>query len=292
MPPMFIPVINSVKGAWHVRLLVTVSLATAPLSWADEKPETSLIDQARAAAEKGDVTGAMLLSGKALAEKKDAKTLKLHAQLCEASKHYEGQLEAYAELIKLEPEVPTWLNQSGVAKFMAGDFRGSVEDFDAFLEKVPSAMPRHWQRGLSQYGAGLFEEGRAQFEAHQKVNPNDVENAAWHFLCVASLEDVEAARKAIIPIRGDGRVPMPEVHDLFSGKGGEEAVLKAANAAAPQKRNHLCYAHLYLALYKEALGNTAEALKHYKLASVDYSMSHYMGETARVFYESRRKSER
>jgi len=272
-----------------LQLLVAAGLASASLLWADDESATSLLEQARAAAKKGDVTEAMLLSGKALKEKKDVGTLKLHAQLCEASKHYAGQVEAYAELIKLEPKVPAWLNQSGVAKFMAGDFKGSVEDFDAYLKLAPNMMPRHWQRGLSQYGAGLFKEGRAQFEAHQKVNPNDVENAAWHFLCVASLEDVDAARKAIIPIRGDGRVPMPEVHDLFSGKGSEDAVLKAANAEHPQKRNHLCYAHLYLALYKEALGQDAEALKHYKLAAVDYSMPHYMGETARVFYESRQK---
>ena len=282
--------IISVKEAGFARLLFVVGLASVSLSLADEKPTTSLLDQARAAAETGDVTGAMLLSEKALKEKKDVDTLRLYALLCKKSHRYAGQIEAYAELIKLQPEVPTWLNQSGEAKFMAGDFKGSVEDFDAFLEKAPSVMPRHWQRGLSQYGAGQFKEGRAQFEAHQKVNPNDVENAAWHFLCVASLEGAESARKAIIPIHGDGRVPMPEIHDLFSGKGSEEAVLKATNAEHPQQRDHLCYAHLYLALYKEAIGKKAEALKHYKLAAVDYSMSHYMGETARVFYESRKNT--
>jgi lipoprotein NlpI len=130
----------------------------------------------------------------------------------------------------------------------------------------------------------MFKEGRVQFEAHQNVNRNDVENAAWHFLCVASLEGAEAARKALISIQGDRRVPMAQIHDLFADKGTEEAVIKAAG----ENRDHLCYAHLYLALYKEALGKTEEALKHYKLAAEDHKMPHYMGETARVFYESRK----
>ena len=183
------------------------------------------------------------------------------------------------------------LHRRGVAKFMAGDFKGSVNDFDAFLEKAPSNLPRHWQRGLSQYGAGLYTEGRKQFEVHQTVNKHDVENAVWHFLCVVQLEGLEAARKALIPIKGDSRVPMAQIHTLFAGKGSEEDVLTAARASKNEaaQRNHLCYAHLYLALYEEALGNAEKALKHYKLAAIDYKMPHYMGQTARVFYEARKK---
>ncbi len=80
---------------------------------------------------------------------------------------------------------------------------------------------------------------------------------------------------------------MKEVHDLFAGRATEEDVL---NAAAPdddgvltqRERNHLCYAHLYLGLYHEAMGNTAESKKHIRLAAIDYSMDHYMGKTAIV----------
>jgi len=53
---------------------------------------------------------------------------------------------------------------------------------------------------------------------------------------------------------------MKEVHDLFGGWGSVEAVLKAAALRDPDNlsehdRNHLCYAHLYLALYFEAMGD-------------------------------------
>ena len=57
------------------------------------------------------------------------------------------------------------------------------------------------QRGISQYCLGDFAGGRQQFEIHRKVNPNDVENAAWHYLCVAKTDGQDVARQSLIPIK-------------------------------------------------------------------------------------------
>ncbi len=176
----------------------------------------------------------------------------------------------------------------GQKLFFEAKVAESVAAFDKVIELQPEAKPQLWQRGLALYYADKFAEGRDQFETHQTVNTADVENAAWHFLCVARLEGVEGARKHFIPIEGDSRVPMKEVHQLFAGKGSEEAVLKAAeNGDESSKRNQLCYAHLYLGLYYEALKDTAKAKEHMLKAANDYSMDHYMGETARVHLKVR-----
>lgn len=225
-------------------------------------------------------------------EAKSEQALRFEASRSEQERRFGDAIEAYTELLKRHPEESRFWHRRGVMKFMAGDFAGSVKDFDTFLKQQPSQMPYHWQRGLSQYGAGLYQEGRAQFEAHQKVNSNDVENAVWHFLCVVKLEGADAARRALIPIEGDTRVPMAQIHDLFAGEGTEAKVLEAASDAqtpAARRKNHLCYAHLYLGLYHEGIGNEEKALKHLKLAAVDHFQPHYMGETARVFYEARKK---
>jgi hypothetical protein len=60
--------------------------------------------------------------------------------------------------------------------------------------------------------------------------------------------------------------------------------MKAAEAGdeGPQKRNQLCYAHLYLGLYFEALGDNDKAKEHILKAAVDYKMDHYMGRCAQV----------
>jgi lipoprotein NlpI len=180
--------------------------------------------------------------------------------------------------------------QEGVAAFFEAKPKESVEAFDKLIAIAPDSAPQLWQRGLSLYYVEKFAEGRKQFELHQTVNPNDVENAAWHFICVAKAESLEAAQKALIPIEGDTRVPMKEVHDLFAGKGTAEAVMKAAEqgaAGSEALKNQLCYAHLYLGLYEEALGNKEQAKDHMLKAAVDYKMDHYMGKTAQVHVKLR-----
>lgn len=191
-------------------------------------------------------------------------------------------LFGFAPAAPAEEKSPeAWMEQ-GVTAFFEARIAESVAAFDEVAKAAPQAKPRLWQRGLALYYAERFQEGREQFEIHQTVNAHDVENAAWHFLCVARLEGVETARKHLIPIRGDSRVPMSQVHELFAGKGSVEAVLEAAGAGeeSERRRNHLCYAHLYLGLYFEALGDEAKAREHILKAAKDYEMDHYMGKTA------------
>jgi lipoprotein NlpI len=177
-----------------------------------------------------------------------------------------------------------WFNE-GVRLFFAADIAGSEKAFDRVVALSPEAMPHLWQRGLVLYYAKRYADGRAQFERHQTVNPNDVENAAWHFLCVTKLEGLAPARAAFIPIAGDARVPMREIHALYAGTGTAEAVLRAADAdgmPTPDERDHLCYAHLYLGLFFEVTGDEAKARSHLRQAAIDYRMDHYMGKVAQV----------
>jgi lipoprotein NlpI len=180
------------------------------------------------------------------------------------------------------------LFRTGVRHFFEARPKESVAAFDRLIALSPNLKPQLWQRGLALYYAGDFQEGRRQFEAHQTVNTADVENAAWHFLCVARAENVESARAALIPIEGDSRIPMKQVHELFSGKGSVEEVLKAAESGEGENlRNHRCYAHLYLGLYFEALGDETKAKAHMIKAARDYSMDHYMGRCAQVHVKVR-----
>jgi lipoprotein NlpI len=186
------------------------------------------------------------------------------------------------------PADPNQLFREGVQAFYDAKPKESVEAFDKLIVLSPESKPQLWQRGLSLYYAGEYKAGREQFETHQTVNTADVENAAWHFICVARAESVEAARKALIPIEGDSRVPMKQVHELFAGKGSVEDVLKAAELGEGEAlKNHRCYAHLYLGLYFEALGDEAKAKEHMLKAAKDFQMDHYMGKCAQVHVKVR-----
>lgn len=180
---------------------------------------------------------------------------------------------------------PRVFQEKGVEAFKQGRIREAIAHWDKGIELNPGMEPYHWQRGIAYYYAGQFEKGRKQFELHQTVNQNDVENAVWHFLCVARASGLEEAKKHFIPIQGDARVPMMEVHALFAGKSTPERVLaKAKEGEAPERvlKNRLFYAHLYLGLWEEARGNADAALEHIRKAVNDYGQPHYMGDVARV----------
>jgi lipoprotein NlpI len=174
----------------------------------------------------------------------------------------------------------------GEEHFFAGRIKKALVEWDAQVKEDPASLPGHWQRGLALYYAERYKDGRIQFEAHQKVNSEDVENAVWHFLCVAKAESVEAARKAFIPITRDARVPMKEIHALYAGKGKPEDVLRAAEASdgipAVARNRRLGYAHLYLGLYHEALGDVPRAREHLLKAAALAPAANYMGRVAVV----------
>jgi len=155
--------------------------------------------------------------------------------------------------------------------------------FDRLVGLRPDDEPALWQRGLALYYAGRFADGRRQFEGHRLVNPDDVENAAWHFLCVARERDPDSARRMILPVGPDARVPMAEIYRLFAGSGSAEDVLEAADRGDPSRlRNQRCYAHLYVGLHHEALGDAVRAREHILRAATDHGMDHYMGRVAKV----------
>ena len=52
---------------------------------------------------------------------------------------------------------------------------------------------------------------------------------------------------------------------------------------------YLFYAHLYLGLYFEALGEDKKSASHIKMAATDYRMDHYMGRVAQVHHSLRSK---
>ncbi|NOY41243.1 MAG: hypothetical protein GXP26_05330 [Planctomycetes bacterium] len=170
----------------------------------------------------------------------------------------------------------------GMQRFKENKIADSIRDFDRADELEPKSAPHLWQRGISNYYVGEFRKGREQFESHLAVNPHDVENATWHFICVAKLEGIEAAKKAIIDIDTlrDTRVPMAQIYELYAGHGSEESVLMAAAKADTEQAR--MYAHLYLGLYYEVAGSIDQARKHMKLAAAAKLQNNYMHQVAKI----------
>jgi lipoprotein NlpI len=188
-----------------------------------------------------------------------------------------GLLSAHAQS---PAERPQAIFDRAVADFQRGRIAESVAGFDALAKLAPELAPQLWQRGIALYYAGRYQDCRMQSESHRTVNPNDVENAAWHFLCVARAESPENARAALLPVGPDSRIPMTQIYRMFQGALAPESVLASAGA----RPEGMFYAHLYIGLYLEAQGNRPGALEHILSAADDRyaAAGGYMHDVARV----------
>jgi lipoprotein NlpI len=187
-------------------------------------------------------------------------------------------LLAFAARAQPAAEDPQAIFNRAVADFRSGRMAQSADGFDRVAKLAPDYAPQLWQRGIALYYAGRYQDCRTQFESHRTVNPNDVENAAWHFLCVARAESPAKAKAALLPVGPDARVPMRQIYQMFRGDLTPEQVLAAAGTE-PESQ---FYAHLYAGLYFEALGNQARALEQITAAADDRYPAGYMHDVARV----------
>jgi lipoprotein NlpI len=195
------------------------------------------------------------------------------------------QLSPVLSVYAVQPpaERPRAVLDKAVADFRSGRVAESVEGFDNLIKLAPDAAPQLWQRGIALYFVGRYKDCRTQFELHRTVNPDDVENAAWHFLCVARGESPASAKSALLPVGPDSRVPMREIYEMFRGALTPEEVVRAAGA----RPDGQFYAQLYVGLYFEALGNRSRALEHIKDAAQSRyaAVGGYMHDVAKIDLE-------
>ena len=255
-------------------------------------PALKFVEAAAKAFGEGKTDEALKLAAKAV--EAEPKNLNLHyfkGQLHSKLRQHAKAAAAYTRVLALKPEkdrVADTHQERGEAYFKLGKIKESIADFDVFIKAYPRQDPHHWQRGISYYYANEFKKGYEQFERHQTVNRNDVENAVWHFLCLARAKGIKEAKAKLIPIVGDGRVPMMEVLALFGGKSTPAKVLARARAGGvrgARLERQLFYAHLYLGLWYEATGEKKLRDQYIGLAAAVADNHGYMGDVARVHAE-------
>ena len=225
------------------------------------------------------------------AENEEAQKLFNQAQLASRDGDHAKAVKGFTKVLALKPaeqDKAAVLQRRGEAYFKLAKIKESITDFDAYLKIRPKQDPYHWQRGICYYYANEFKKGYEQFERHQVVNSNDVENAVWHYLCLARAKGIQEAKKKLIPIVGDGRIPMMEVHALFGGKSTPQKILAKARAGdvkGERLERQLFYAHLYLGIWYETNKEFKLRDKYIGLAAAVADNHGYMGDVARVHAE-------
>ena len=166
----------------------------------------------------------------------------------------------------LRAQAPADIADRAEADFSAGRIAESVAGYDRLRALVPSVAPVLWQRGIGLYYLGRYDECAAQFAADFAVNPTDLENATWHFLCVSRAQSPERARAALLNAGPDRRVMRTEIYEMLRGRTTPAELVAEAEKSYPIVQ---FYAHLYVGLYLEALGDRPGSLEQIRLAASD-----------------------
>src|SRR5439155_2175138 len=255
-------------------------------SGAADNEGDELLNRAGVSFAKGHREDAIELATKAIeAEPKSAKAYYVRGRFYAAVRQPQKAVKDLNQALALDPTAALAYYHREEENFKLGRVKESAADFDKFIDLSPDQAAKLWQRGISLYYAGRYEDGQRQFELHQTINSNDVENAVWHFLCVARRAGIDTARAALLKVESDPRVPMMQIYALYAGKGSAEEVIKAASAgkSSPKELNERqFYAHLYLGLYFDVAGNEKMAREHIVQATELFKVDGYMGDAARI----------
>jgi len=223
------------------------------------------------------ITAVLLACGWPMPAQDPVADLVQSAQRHEARREHAQAIADFDQILKLRPQWADAYNHRGTEHFKMARIQQSLADFDRALEIEPAQAPYHWQARHRSVLRGQVRRRPEAVRIAPDVNGNDVENAAWRYLCMARAGTVQSARDSILPIEHDSRVPMMQIYALYKGKTGVGDVL----AAAGDSNDGLFYAHLYIGLYYEASGNAKAARDHISRA-VKQKADHYMGDVARV----------
>ena len=266
-------------------LCAVVSLSRLPAHGAEINAD-ELLDQAGVSFARGNREDAIELATKAIeVEPKNAKGYYVRGRFYVEIRQPQKAVKDFTQALALDPAAAPAYYQRGAEHFKLGHIKESAADFDKVVDLTPNQAPKLWQRGIALYYAGRYEDGQRQFELHQTVNSNDVENAVWHFLCIARRAGIERARGSLLKIGNDPRVPMMQIYALYAGKGSAEEVMKAATIGKPsptELNERTFYAHFYLGLYFDVAGNEKMAREHIFQAADLFKVDGYMGDVARI----------
>ena len=154
---------------------------------------------------------------------------------------------------------PQGIVELAESAFAEGRVEESIALFDRLAVLVPSVAPTLWQRGVALYVVGRYGDCAAQFASFHAEDPGDLENAAWHFLCVARAESPAHARAALLKAGPDPRILRQQIYEMLSGQRtpGQLLDLALKSVAIVQ-----FYGRLYAGLYLDASGDRAQAIEH------------------------------
>jgi lipoprotein NlpI len=229
----------------------------------------------------------------ATSQSKKITSLLQQVSIAQTARQFPQAIKLLDQIEKLDDAIAVVFYLRGRIHFQQAAFQKSVRDFNRYVVLDPKIESRQWERGISMYYTQQYKQGATQFELYQTYHSQDVENSVWRFLCMVPDSGVAKARKVMLSIENDRRIPMMKVFEMYRGTVTPAEVLQAVEQGDPTKEvkaTRAFYAHLYLGLYYEVTDKPKLARKYIQLAANPQLLGHaginsYMWDVARVHWD-------
>src|SRR5439155_4875507 len=133
----------------------------------DYHPADDFLKAAAEALRKQQPEEALKLATKAIdTDPKNTAALEFRADVYERLEKYIEAAADCAKILAIDKMRANVYQQRGALHFKAGKIKESIDDFDKYIELTPQAKISHWQRRISYYYAGRYDDGRKQFERY------------------------------------------------------------------------------------------------------------------------------
>ena len=182
------------------------------------------------------------------------------------------------------------LSRRGDLQLFLNHPRESVTAFEKMIAIDPRQDAPHWRLGIAYYFAGDFAKSAKQFEKYHAYDGRDRENGVWKFLAQARVDGIEKARREMLVYTDFDREPFPSLYEMFAGKrSGDDVVAEIERKKLTSDSRVMFFAHYYVGLNEELLGNRERAIEHLRKAVVLFTPETagsggpgYMWQVARV----------
>lgn len=222
------------------------------------------------------------------------------AQLNDAMRRFDAAVVDYSSAYQYNPRNIHLLRMRAQAHFRAGRVLDAIKDWESYRDREPQPEKtlKMFQLGIAYAVAGQYEDGRKLFGWFNTVESEDVEAAAWHYLCVARGADADGvakARNSLLEVDNDKRLPMMQINELLKGNIGPSDVFAAAKSGDPSEselKQRLFYSHLYVGVYYLADGRNWLARGHLSRAANTWQPDAVMDQTLNYMADVSRVQDR
>ncbi len=250
----------------------------------------ALVKEGNAAFKNGDRPGAIKKFTEAIAaDGSNVIAYYNRGRIQEVLSNFDAAYADYNALLKLKPDHLQGLFLRGDMNLRTGRFAEAIADYDLSLQLNPKLEVRHWKRGIAYYFAGRYVDGRRQFEKCRTAETNDVENALWHFACVARAAGVDQAKAALFPATRNPRLPMVDVllqlHAVYAGDNKPEDLLASTpglDATFEKATDRAIFVSFFLGLYYEVTGEPQKSVECFEQTARLTKQGHNHGDLARL----------